>query len=79
MGALPDAAFEVDPVFGFHVPTAVPGVDPSVPLLPRNAWKDPASYDAQREKLAKMFQANFKKYSGPGVEDYSAFGPQLKK
>jgi len=79
MAGLPEDAFEVDPVFGFHVPKAVPGVDASVPLLPRNAWSDPAAYDAQREKLGKMFQENFKKYTGPGVEDYSAYGPQLKK
>ena len=34
-----------DPVFGFAVPTACPGV-PAEILMPRNTWSDKASYDA---------------------------------
>jgi len=79
IGGLPNSAFATDPVFGFQVPTAVPGIASSVPLVPRTAWADGAAYDAQRVKLAKMFQKNFTKYSGPGVVDYSAYGPQLAK
>lgn len=61
--------FEVDPVFGFHVPvTGIPGVAPEVPLRPRDAWADTAAYDAQRLKLAKMFQENYKKFHVEGEE-----------
>ena len=31
--------------------------------------------EAQRIKLAKMFTANFKQYTGEGVTDYTAHGP----
>jgi len=77
LAAMPGSAFQVDPVFGFKVPKAIPGVGPEVPLVPRDAWEDKAAYDAQREKLAGMFQSNFKKYAtGEGVVDYTQFGPQ---
>jgi phosphoenolpyruvate carboxykinase (ATP) len=76
---LSDSDFEIDPVFNFKVPKAINGVDASVPLLPRTAWEDKDAYDAQREKLALMFQDNFKKYTEGDVVDYSAFGPTLKK
>jgi phosphoenolpyruvate carboxykinase (ATP) len=79
LNKLDDSAFVVDPVFGFKVPKAVPGIHPSVPLIPRDAWKDKAAYDAQREKLAGMFQKNFTKYTTGGVVDYSKFGPVVKK
>jgi ATP-dependent phosphoenolpyruvate carboxykinase len=79
IGKLPDSAFATDPVFGFQVPTAIPGVGPEVPLLPRDAWDDKEAYDAQRTKLAGMFQKNFVKYTGDGVVDYSMHGPQLAK
>ena len=79
IGKLGDDAFTADPVFGFQIPKAVPGVDADVPLDPRSAWADKDAYDAQRLKLAGMFQENFKKYTGPGVVDYSAFGPRISK
>lgn len=50
-----------DPVFGMHVPTAVPGV-PSKVLQPRETWDDPEAFDAQARKLADMFADNFEKY-----------------
>lgn len=77
--ALPDEAFVADPVFQFKVPTAVPGVAADVPLVPRDAWTDDAAYDKARDELAVMFQENFKKFAGPGVVDYTSYGPQLAK
>jgi len=67
-----------DPVFGFDVPLSLPGVPDDV-VQPRNAWADKDAYDAQRDKLAEMFQKNFEQFSGPGVTDYTSFGPQLQK
>ncbi|HEY5219698.1 MAG TPA: phosphoenolpyruvate carboxykinase (ATP), partial [Gemmatimonadaceae bacterium] len=68
-GDLTKAATETDPVFGLHVPTAIPGV-PFEFLRPRDTWKDKAAYDAQAKKLAAMFRENFKQFEsavGAGV------------
>ncbi len=60
-GTLAGAEYRMDPVFGFAVPTHVEGVDPTI-LNPRDTWSDPKAYDAQAEKLADMFVANFEKF-----------------
>ncbi len=60
-GSLQDAAFRVDPYFGFEVPISAPGVDAGL-LDPRSTWSDPAAYDAQAAKLVEMFVANFAQY-----------------
>ncbi len=60
-GELQNASFSAEPVFGLAVPQNCPGV-PAELLRPRNAWKDPAAYDAQAAKLAGMFQQNIKTY-----------------
>ncbi len=60
-GSLARARFRRDPVFGFEVPTEVPGVDAAL-LDPRGTWSDPAAYDAQAAKLAAMFAQNFAQY-----------------
>ena len=62
-------------MFGFEVPEALAGVPQDV-LQPRQSWADTAGYDAAAEKLAGMFKDNFVKYTGPGVTDYSSFGPK---
>ncbi|MCW4115142.1 phosphoenolpyruvate carboxykinase [Aurantimonas sp. MSK8Z-1] len=61
-GSLADAEFRADPNFGFAVPVAVEGVDPSI-LDPRSTWADPDAYDRQAEKLVSMFRANFEKFA----------------
>jgi phosphoenolpyruvate carboxykinase (ATP) len=60
-GSLSNVEFRKDPNFGFDVPVDVPGV-PEVLLDPRRTWGDPAAYDAQAEKLVKMFSDNFEQY-----------------
>lgn len=54
---------QVRPGSRYHldVPLAVPGVDPRR-LDPRQAWSDPARYDAQEAMLAAKFAANFEQY-----------------
>jgi phosphoenolpyruvate carboxykinase (ATP) len=52
----------LDPVFGFEVPTHVPGVPDEV-LDPRGTWEDPAAYDAQARRMAAMFRENFDRYA----------------
>ena len=60
-GSLRGARFRTDPNFGFAVPVAVGGIDPSI-LDPRSTWADKAAYDRQAEKLAVMFANNFTKF-----------------
>ena len=73
-GALDGATFRRDPVFGFEVPTAVPDV-PSDLLEPRGTWKDPAAYDAQAAKLARMFRDNFATFAAGVDPAVAAAGP----
>lgn len=42
-------------------PVSIPGVDPQF-VDPRAGWDDAAAYDAQANKLAQLFQENFKRF-----------------
>ncbi len=66
-GSLNDATFRKDENFGFEVPVTVAGVDASL-LDPRSTWADAQAYDAQAQKLVKMFSANFEQYL-PFIDD----------
>ncbi|MEZ5894573.1 MAG: phosphoenolpyruvate carboxykinase [Parvularculaceae bacterium] len=75
-GSLNAAPMRVDPVFGFEVPTDVPGVDGAI-LNPRDTWDDAKAYDAQAGKLAKMFIDNFRIYEAHVSDDVRAAGPKV--
>ncbi|MGA0776759.1 MAG: phosphoenolpyruvate carboxykinase [Gemmobacter sp.] len=60
-GSLGRGAFRRDPNFGFEVPLAVAGVDAGL-LDPRATWADGAAYDAQAQRLVRMFADNFARY-----------------
>jgi len=74
-GTLKDAPTVQDSVFGFEVPTECPNV-PSDILIPRNTWHDPARYDEQRLRLARLFQDNFDTYSDGASEAVMEAGPK---
>jgi phosphoenolpyruvate carboxykinase (ATP) len=74
-GTIAGAPFSVDPFFGLHVPTAVPGV-PAEVLNPRATWADKKGYDAQAAKLAGMFRDNFNRYAGEVDEGVRAAAPR---
>lgn len=74
-GSINNAEMVADPIFGFEMPVALAGVQDGV-LNPRGAWPNPEAYDTQRLKLAEMFKDNFKRFTGPGVTDYTPFGPK---
>jgi phosphoenolpyruvate carboxykinase (ATP) len=74
-GKLASVPFTPDPVFGVLVPKECPGV-PAEVLRPRQAWADPAAYDAQAHKLAGLFRANFRQYEGEAPEAVRAAGPK---
>jgi len=59
-GELDESDTRRDPIFGLAVPTEINRVPANV-LNPRSTWSDPAAYDAQAEKLARMFRENFEK------------------
>lgn len=73
-GDLDDVAFVVDGRFGFEVPTSCPGV-PSDVLQPRTTWSDGAAYDATADKLASMFNENFKRYEAGVSAEVNAAAP----
>jgi phosphoenolpyruvate carboxykinase (ATP) len=56
-GRLRDVPMRRDPIFGVHVPEAVPGV-PAEVLDSRGAWSDPGAYDRQARRLKAMFDDN---------------------
>lgn len=74
-GALDNVEFVKDPVFGFEVPTSCAKV-PSEILIPRNSWKDGASYDKTAQKLAAEFNKNFEKYRDGSSEEIINAGPK---
>jgi phosphoenolpyruvate carboxykinase (ATP) len=73
-GELNDSSFRRDDVFGFDVPTKVPGVEPAL-LDPRSTWSDPVAYDAKSQELAAMFRANFERFEADAGEAVAAAGP----
>jgi len=76
-GELANVGYQVDPVFGFEVPTEVPGV-PSEVLRPRDTWPDAAAYDATARELATMFADNFADYAEDVPEAVRDAGPRLQ-
>lgn len=72
-GSLDSAEFRPDPLFGFAVPAAVPGIEPRL-LDPRQTWADGDAYDAQATKLVDLFRKNFAKF-GPDAD--AGAGPQM--
>jgi phosphoenolpyruvate carboxykinase (ATP) len=75
-GELDAAEFRVDALFGFVVPTAVPGVDAKL-LDPRSTWNDPEEYDRKARDLAQMFADNFAKRFADVSATIQAAGPKL--
>jgi phosphoenolpyruvate carboxykinase (ATP) len=74
-GALDDVPYATDPVFNVAVPQSCPDVPADV-LNPRLTWADPAAYDAQAAKLARMFADNFSNFAASVSSDVAAAGPR---
>jgi phosphoenolpyruvate carboxykinase (ATP) len=73
-GALDHVGYDRDPIFNLDVPSSCPHVPPEV-LKPRATWKDGAAYDAQAQKLARMFAENFKAFEATASAEVKAAGP----
>jgi phosphoenolpyruvate carboxykinase (ATP) len=74
-GALNDAAYQDDPIFGVRIPAAVPGV-PSEVLVPSNTWSDRAGYEQAARRLARRFHENFRQYAGEVDREIGEAGPR---
>lgn len=77
-GALASQPMRTDPLFGFQVPLALPGVDSAI-LNPRETWADKAAYDAQARALVDMFRVNFEKFETHVDADVLAAAPVLRQ
>lgn len=66
-GELNNVEYITDERFGFEIPKSCPGVPPEL-LIPKQTWGDGDEYDTTADKLATMFNENFKRYS-EGVSD----------
>jgi phosphoenolpyruvate carboxykinase (ATP) len=74
-GALDGVPYEKDPTFNLDVPTGCPDVPADV-LKPRMTWPEPAAYDEQAAKLARMFAKNFKTFEASVTAGVRAAGPK---
>jgi phosphoenolpyruvate carboxykinase (ATP) len=75
-GGLDGAELRTDEVFGFEVPTSVPGVEASL-LDPRSTWRDPDAYDRKARELARMFRDNFEQFAAEAGGAVVAAGPRV--
>lgn len=75
-GSLSKSPMEIDPVFGFSIPTECPGV-PSEILVPHNAWPDKAAFDATVKKVAQLFRDNFESHGEGAQESLRDAGPKI--
>ena len=74
-GELDNVEFVTDERFGFEIPVSCPGV-PAEILQPRATWKDGTAYDTMANKLATMFNENFKRYAEGVSADVNAAAPR---
>lgn len=74
-GSLNNAPMATDPIFGFGVPTRLAGVDDAI-LSPRSTWTSGTDFDAQAQKLARMFVENFEKFEAHVSDEVRAAAPR---
>ena len=60
-GALTQANYETDPIFGLQMPTTCPDV-PNRILNPQNTWSNATAYTTRAKHLANLFKKNFKQF-----------------
>jgi phosphoenolpyruvate carboxykinase (ATP) len=60
-GTIQSCKFEMDPLFGFQIPTNLDDIDTNL-LIPKNMWKDEKDYFVAAKELIEKFQNNFSQY-----------------
>jgi phosphoenolpyruvate carboxykinase (ATP) len=73
-GQLDDVRYERHPIFNVDMPVSCPGVPASV-LNPRATWTDPARYDEEAARVARLFAANFKAFESDATPGVRSAGP----
>lgn len=75
-GSIKECEFENFDKFNLAIPKALNGVETSL-LNPKNTWANAIEFEATRDKLAKMFVENFKRYEDvkEGIE-FAKAGPK---
>jgi phosphoenolpyruvate carboxykinase (ATP) len=74
-GVLDTVAYERDERFNLDVPTSCPNVPTGI-LNPRGTWSNPAAYDEQAAKVARLFADNFKAFEAGVTPEVRAAGPR---
>lgn len=75
-GELNKVKFNIDPVFGYEVPTSCPDV-PSEVLDPSSSWADKSAYQKGYQELAKRFVDNFTKFTDGTPKEIIDAGPKI--
>ncbi len=76
-GSIDTAETKTIPIFNLEIPTALPGVDPTI-LDPRDTYEDPSEWDKKAKELAELFIKNFDQYTdNEEGKALVAAGPQL--
>ncbi len=76
-GSIEKAETKTIPIFNLEVPTYLHDVNPEI-LDPRKTYSNPKIWAEKAEKLALLFQDNFKKYTNsPKGKSIEKAGPQL--
>lgn len=77
-GSIENAEFEVLPYFNIQLPKALPGVEDTNILDPRNTYADAAEWDKKARQLSDLFIKNFDKFTDTEEgKRLVAAGPQL--
>jgi phosphoenolpyruvate carboxykinase (ATP) len=75
-GRLDAVNYHRDQVFNLDIPESCPGVPAGI-LNPRSTWDNPAAYDQQALRLARMFTENFKEFDSSVTAEVLAAGPNV--
>ncbi len=73
-GHLNKVDYQQHPVFGLSMPKSCPDV-PNAILNPRDTWRNEEDYDTTAQKLATLFDNNFKQYAAATAKEIVAAGP----
>jgi phosphoenolpyruvate carboxykinase (ATP) len=76
-GSLAQQATNRHPVFGVEMPQACAGL-PTEVLDPRTTWASGDDYDQTAQRLAVLFQENFKKFEQGASSEIRAAGPTVR-
>lgn len=76
-GELANAEYETYDTFNLFVPKYCPGV-PSELLNPKKSWIGSAGFKDEVNKLAGLFNENFKKYSDEATKEVIEAGPVIE-